>query len=211
MNESLKKFFELSSPIRIGSIVSLPVIMLVLFWAVIARPINNELKDLQAKLDQVKNEVETKTRIVAKLKIYEDEVNQLDAELKHALLELPDKKEMSQLLERVSDKAKAQGLDIKLFQTKPEELKDYYAELPVIIEVGGIYHQIVNFFYDVSRMDRIINISQFAMSEPNQGERDILLKSSFNATAFRFLDEKERPNPDDKKNKKQKGKQAIKK
>ena len=81
----------------------------------------------------------------------------------------------------------------------------------MIIDVGGSYHQIVNFFDDVSRMDRIINISQFAMSEPNQGERDILLKSSFNATAFRFLDEKERPNPDDKKNKKQKGKQAIKK
>jgi type IV pilus assembly protein PilO len=116
--------------------------------------------------------------------------------LKKALAELPDNKEIPQLLEKVADKAKDAGLDVRLFVPKAEQRKDFYAEVPVQIEVGGGYHQVATFFDEVSHLERIVNINEFSMSDPERTDSGLVLKTSLVATSFRFLDESERPKED---------------
>lgn len=150
------------------------------------------------RLTKAREEIQKREILATNLPKYQAEVDALDGELKKALAELPDKKEISQLLEKISDRAKASGLDIQLFRPKGEAKKDFYAEVPVEIEVGGGYHQVATFFDEVGSLERIVNIDHFSMVNPVQSESGITLKASLIATSFRFLDESERPKPEDK-------------
>ena len=130
----------------------------------------------------------------------------LNFELDKALKELPDKKEIDQLLLKVSDRAKDSGLDIKLFKPRPEEKRDFYAAVPVDIEASGSYHQVATFFDEVGHLDRIVNLDNLAISDPIVDKKNVTLKTTVTATAFRFLDESERPQVEEQKEKKRRRK-----
>ncbi len=198
MNEQLEKFFELTLLKRILILLSIPLAIAAIGWFIFCKELTLELVDMENQLSGMKNEVTQRKIIVSKFAKFEKEVQKLEFELQEALLELPDKKEISQLLERIADKAKEAGLDIRLFQPQTEEINDYYAEIPVQLEVSGGYHQIAVFFDELTRLNRIVNVSEFGLVEPKIGEREMLMKSSFVASAYRFLDESERPKTHDK-------------
>lgn len=198
MNEHLENFFALSVLKRILILLTIPLAILAIGWFIFCKELTLELVDMENQLSGMKSEVTQRRIIVSKFGKFEEEVKKLEIELKQALLELPDKKEISQLLERIADKAKEAGLDIRLFQPQAEEINDYYAEIPVQLEVSGGYHQIAIFFDELTRLNRIVNVSEFGLAEPKIGEREMLMKSTFIASAYRFLDESERPKAQDK-------------
>ena len=52
------------------------------------------------------------------------------------------------------------------------------------------FHQIAKFFYGVGQLDRIINMENISLTEPQIKEGDeVVVKVSVLATAFRILDE----------------------
>lgn len=204
MKEKLETFFELSFLKRVLILLTVPLVVAVVGWFLFCKDITLELVSTENELSGMKNEIEQRKIIVSKFTKFEEEVSKLEQELTQALYELPDKKEISQLLERIADKAKEAGLDIRLFQPQPEEINDYYAEIPVRLEVSGGYHQTASFFDELTRLNRIININEIGLVEPKTGEKEMVMKSSLVASAYRFLDESERPKSEKSKAKKKK-------
>ena len=166
------------------------------YWYVFYSSIDERLATAQDRLGKAKTEISKRQTMALNLPKYQAEVDILDAELKKALSELPDKREIAQLLEKIADKAKSSGLDIRLFRPKGETKKDFYAEVPVEIEVGGAYHQVATFFDEVGALERIVNIDNFSITNPVISEAGIGMKATLVATSFRFLDESERPKPE---------------
>ena len=141
--------------------------------------------------------------LVARLPEAEKKVKELDILLKKALQELPDSRDIPQLLTRISDKAKDAGLEILLFKPAGESKKDFYAEVPVQIEVEGSFHQVATFFDEVGHMERIVNVSKYNLADPQTDRnKKVSLKTSLTATAFRFLTEEEQKAAKNKKKKK---------
>ena len=171
-------------------------------------PVEAELAELNTNIESLNTQIREKISIAANLEKFEKEVERLDVELKTALKELPDKKEIEQLLDKISDKARDTGLEISLFKPLGENVKDFYAEIPVQIEVGGTYHQIASFFDEVSHLPRIVNVQIYSMGKPKQTDKGVMLDTSLLATSFRFLDESERGGAEegDKKSRKKKKK-----
>jgi type IV pilus assembly protein PilO len=64
------------------------------------------------------------------------------------------------------------------------------------VELTGHFHQIARFFYNVGQLDRIINMENISMTDPNLSGGEVMLKAEALATAFHALDESE---DDDKK------------
>lgn len=193
MNETLEKIIELPIAARGAILAAVAAIIGAAYWFLFYQALHEQFVELEEATKKVKLEVSEKERIAANLPKFEAEVERLDVELKKALAELPDEKEIPQLLEKIADKAKDAGLDVRLFKPKSEQRKDFYAEVPVEIEIGGGFHQVATFFDEVSHLERIVNIDQFSMTDPKLGENGLDLKSSLVATSFRFLNEKERP------------------
>jgi len=112
--------------------------------------------------------------------------------LKSALQELPDNREIPDLLSSISSLARDAGLAVPLFKTEPESFREFYAEVPVSISVEGTYHQIATFFDEVGHLPRIVNINQIIIREPRVGDSQVSVKSECVATTFRYLEETER-------------------
>lgn len=193
MNPQIEKVFELSLAKKISIMVGSIALIGGGYWMMFYSSTINDIATVTTEVDKMKSEIAEKQVIAANLPQFESEVERLDDELSKALSELPDKKEVDELLDKISDKARDAGLDVRLFKPQAEQKKDFYAEVPVEIEVGGTYHQVATFFDEVGHLERIVNIDQFSLEKPEETEGRIQVNASVVATSFRFLDESERP------------------
>ena len=99
---------------------------------------------------------------------------------------LPEKQEIPALLAGISQAGKVVGLEFLLFQPKAEIKKDFYAEIPVSIQVAGNYHNVGLFFDKVATLPRIVNIEEIKMIHlKGSGE----LITSCSAVTYKFIDE----------------------
>ena len=104
---------------------------------------------------------------------------------------LPEKKEIPNLLASISSSGQDSGLEFALFEPKPENNKDFYAEIPVAVKVSGSYHNVASFFDKVSRLPRIVNIDNISITAQKQTKKEGLsLSTSCTAITYRFIEKK---------------------
>ncbi len=106
--------------------------------------------------------------------------------------QLPDQKEIPDLLRQVSNLGRDSGLEVLFFRQKPEVLHDLYAEVPVEMGVRGGYHQVALFFDKVRHLERIVHITELNLKNPQLRNGQVQIDASFFATTYRFLSEEER-------------------
>lgn len=160
-----------------------------LYWQFLYRPVLAEIRAIEPELNQLKAELAAKKEIVKEKDRYIAELEQTRAKLYVALKQLPDKSEIPSLLENVSSLGTAAGLQFKLFKPMPEISKNFYAEIPVDIQVDGKYRDVVNFFDNVSKMPRIVNIVDIKMDKPKRDAAgSVLLSTSCYAVTYKFIE-----------------------
>ena len=135
-------------------------------------------------------------------------VRELDRDLGTVLARLPDRKEIPDLLNTVSELASQSGLRITKFRQLEERLQDHYAEVPVELSMVGTYHEVAAFFDRIPRLNRLINVTGITMKRPVSSGDTIQIEVGCLATTFRFLDEKEREEAAKAREKKQGGKKT---
>ena len=119
------------------------------------------------------------------------EMDQLDQKLQEALTELPDRKDIDELLAQLNDVGKKSGLEISKVEPTPEVAESFFAKIPVKMQVSGNYHEIALFLQEVANMRRIVNVSNIKLSV-NQSQskpEKVVLSSEFIATTFRFVEQ----------------------
>ena len=164
----------------------------VLDWTYLYGPSQRALTDLQAEVSQRRTELDSKRSKTNARAALERDLRDLGAELKRAQARLPDQREIANLLDSVAASGRQAGLEITLFRQKPEVPHDFYAEVPVEMQMRGTYQDVALFLDRVKRLDRIVNVANIQLSKPRlEGER-MLLDAACTATTFRFLDETER-------------------
>src|SRR5881394_922890 len=164
----------------------------VLDWTYLYGPRQAVLTELRTETIQKRSELDSKRTRTNARAAAECELRDLAAELKRAQARLPDQREIADLLSSVAASGRSAGLEITLFRQKPEVLHDFYAEVPVEMQMRGTYQDVALFLDRVKRLDRIVNIANIQLTKPRlEGER-MLLDAACTATTFRFLDETER-------------------
>lgn len=170
-----------------------------LLYFLLYAPKQTEYQGLKSAVEAKQNEVNENRKIADNLPRFKKEYEGLNQELQGALTELPNQKEIPSLLTSITGAGKTSGLDFLIFRPKPEEPKDFYAAVPVDINVAGSFYNVANFFVALSNLPRIVNINNVAFSDVRDAGGRTLLKVTCLATTFRFLDKKETTN--DKKGK----------
>jgi len=180
------------------------LVVAVLDWTYLYGPSQRALTDLQAEVSQRRTELDSKRSKTNARAALERDLRDLGAELKRAQARLPDQREIANLLDSVAASGRQAGLEITLFRQKPEVLHDFYAEVPVEMQMRGTYQDVALFLDRVKRLDRIVNVANIQLTKPRlEGER-MLLDAACTATTFRFLDEAERQKLEEKKKNEQK-------
>jgi type IV pilus assembly protein PilO len=122
-----------------------------------------------------------------RLKYFQAKLKDAELEFKIVMKKLPEKKEIPALLSSVSQSGRDAGLEFLLFQPEPEQIKDFYAEIPVSIRVTGNYHHVALFFDKVARLSRIVNIDDIKMASTT-GNMNLI--TSCKAVTYRFVETK---------------------
>lgn len=188
----LSKIEELTKPQRIGIFVAVLVLIFglsiwLLFW-----PKHEQISGLKTQLAGVQSELETAKKNAAQLNDWRNKRSQKEAEYKQVSRALPEKEEIPSLLAGISQAGKEAGLEFLLFQPKPEVPKDFYAEIPVDINVSGSYHQVAVFFDKVANLPRIVNIRDIKMAPQSQKESNALT-TSCQAVTYKFMESAPKP------------------
>ena len=191
MHPIVEKALKLPNKQKFALLILILVFEGAAFYYGIQQPKYNDLKSLQARLDELHNQIQESRKIADNLPRLKKEYEQLQTELAGALTELPNQKEIPSLLTSITDLGKSAGLDFLIFRPKPEEPKDFYSAVPVDISVYGPFHSVANFFVAVSNLPRIVNINNVAVGEIKDVGGRTMLRVNCLATTFRFLEKKE--------------------
>ncbi len=144
--------------------------------------LKQELKTLEDKLRDVKKKA-------SKLKDLKKEIAEKQKEFNEARKSLPESQEIPTLLTSISHSGQDAGLEFLLFQPKNEKKVDFYAEIPVSINVMGNYHNVLLFFDKVARLPRIVNIKNITMRpSPPVKEKPNRLNVTCTAVTYTFLE-----------------------
>lgn len=192
MTELLNRILNLPKQQKLGALAGLIVAILLLDYFLFYSPRSDEISRLAQEIETQRGERDKKKKEVANIPKLKEQMRQLDGRLKEAVAQLPDRKEIPDLLSSISNKVRESGLEILIFRPRAESLQDFYAEIPVDIVVRGGYHDVVTFFDEVGRLSRLVNIGNIEFKNPKTAGDRVVLETSTVATTFRFLDDAER-------------------
>ena len=174
------------------------------FYYLLYKPKLEKLNDLKQKFAGIQSKLTGARAAAANLEDFQEEYKNALLDFKIALRLLPDKKEIPTLLESVSKSGTDSGLEFILFQPGQEQRADFYAKIPVDVEVRGGFHNIAMFFDRIGKLPRIVNIPNFSLEIPKRGSAT-MLSATCVAETYRFLEASEtKPSKEKKKGKKKK-------
>ena len=186
MNQLLDNILERSKAQKIGILVVTIILIVGLYYSFLYIPRSDEIAKLVDSVEIARNEKTVKAQKAANLPRLRKDLQQLDAELKKAVAQLPDKKEIADLLSNISARALQSGLDVLLFRPRAETYQEFYAEIPVDITVKGNFHNTVSFFDEVGRLGRLVNIDNIGFKNPTASGDNVVLETTSVATAMKM-------------------------
>lgn len=188
MDPRLEKVLKLPLYQRLLILVALMLVITGLFVYLMYLPMREELAGLQQKDASLQSKIQEDQRIADNLPKFKAEFEKMEALLNDALTELPNEKEIPNLLTSITALAKESGLNVTLFKPGAEKPKGFYAEVPVELKMVGSYHEVALFSDAVAKLPRIVNINNLTLASPKDDGGRVLLAVNCLATTFRFIE-----------------------
>lgn len=158
------------------------------FYFFVFMPMMAEYMALAKKGEALQAEIVQKKSIADNLGSFRAEYESMQLRLQESLKELPNDKEIPELLTSIASIAKQNQLEVKKFQPGGQVTKGFYADVPVSLTLTGLYHDVGKFFFDVSEMPRIVTVGNIKMKTAGgKGDEQILVSVDCQATTYRFL------------------------
>jgi type IV pilus assembly protein PilO len=147
----------------------------------------------EAELTAVRERVTRGQAIAAQLPQFQAQVADLESRLEGLKAVLPEQRDVGEMLRRVQTLATQSNLSVKIFRPQPLKQKELHTEWPMALEFDGTYHNLGLFLDRVSKVPRIINISNIgirALDARAQAEQGNTVAASVLATAFVLIENK---------------------
>ncbi len=200
---SIDSILKLSTQKKVLILVAILCVIAGLYLYAFFLPQQESLKVARGELTRLAKELNESKAITRDLQKFKEQVQKLNEELKTALTQLPNEREIPEILKNISSLGKESNLEFTLFRPKPEEPQQFYAKVPIELVALGSYHNIGIFFDKVSKLPRIINVVDFNMTRVKdirgKSETEILVKTSCMINTYRFIEKKSEEKKSEKK------------
>jgi len=120
---------------------------------------------------QAQQTLETKLRENAELESYRPKLKDMERQVANLKQQLeierrivPDEKEVDNFIKMLDAEALKTGIEIRRYTARPVATKEYYAEVPFELEIDGPYYSVMSFFDHVSKLERIVNVSNLLIA-----------------------------------------------
>ncbi|MBS1144235.1 MAG: Pilus assembly protein, PilO [Proteobacteria bacterium] len=173
---------------KITVLIALFAAILLAGWWFVWSDQLTELETKQREEETLKQQYLDKKRQAVNLDLYIQQLAEIDRSFGALLKQLPDKSEIEALLIEVNQAGLGRGLQFELFKPGQEQIKDFYAELPITVKINGNYHDFGAFAADIAKLPRIVTLNNISISPVKDGGQ---LSLDATTKTFRYLDEEE--------------------
>lgn len=171
------------------SYAGVALVLVALFFFAYYSPRMSNLSSLKKERISVEDEV-------AKLRLKKKQMDKIEKELAEMGISLkaleaiiPKEREVSEILSQFQQLAYDTRLTITKFTQKKENVKDYYSEWPLQLEITGNYHNLGLFFDRLTRFSRLFMVERFSIRPLVKQTEAATISASFTAKTYLFLDE----------------------
>ena len=175
MDKYLDRIVKAPPTVKFGGLAALVILMTAANYFLVIQPLEDESVALRAQQRKLDLDLAEKSEIAQNLNERRREMDVLEQKLAEALTELPQNKDVEELLAQLNDIGKKSGLEISRVEPGAESV------------VSGNYHEIAMFLQEVSNMRRIVNVNNIKLEGARVKNEKVVLSSSFMATTFRFV------------------------
>ncbi len=192
-----EKMVPMGAKAKVGIVFLIVLIPVIASYFAFYQPNSKKIQSLKAKEISMQKALKEVKEKAAELAKFEQELKESEMLFQEAAALLPNEKEIPQLLKDISSLGRTAGLDFLTFKPLADIPKDFYAEIPITINVRGPYHNMGFFFDQVSKLERIVSVSNVKMGSPKKEDGEMLLKSDCKLVTYRFTNI-ELPKPEKK-------------
>lgn len=185
---------RLSTGKKVMIFIGLFLLLGYFYWFYLFQPVFDKKVKLGEDLETINRQIAARQLVVRQIEQYKKEIATLQESLQIILAKLPEQKEIPRLLTSVSEAGRDAGLDFILFEPMAPVPKEFYAEIPVRITVGGKYNDIAVFFDTVAHLPRIVNITDVEIKRGEKDAGEDILTADCSMKIYMFLEETEETN-----------------
>jgi type IV pilus assembly protein PilO len=179
------KIEKLSKIQRILIFSGVFVLIIAIFIFFLYKPKLTEISKLKKESGTLEKKLVVAKKNAANLEKFQKMMEEAEVQFKTAMQALPEKEEIPSLLTSISRSGQDVGLEFLEFTPKTEVRKEFYAEIPVAMNVVGGYHELAIFFDKVARLSRIVNIKNISMGRVKGSQQ---LNTSCTAVTYKFIE-----------------------
>lgn len=192
MEKYLDQLAKAPAAAKFGGLAIAVVLITALNFFLAIQPTEEEITRREAERRTLDLELAEKSEIAQNLNERRREMDVLEQKLAEALTELPEKRDIEELLAQINDIGKKSGLEISRVEPDREFVGggEFFARIPIRMTVSGNYHEIAMFLQEMAGMRRIVNVNNLRLEKPTMKNEKVMLESSFLATTFRFIEAK---------------------
>lgn len=195
-NIDIKNAGNLPMPVKAVLLAVVFVVLLGLGYYFLLSPALDTLDQEKAKEQQLRDVFLAKKSQAINLEAYRAQMVEIEKTFGALLRQLPDKSQIDGLLTDINQAGLSRGLEFELFKPGSEIQAEFYAEMPIAIKVLGTYHDLGAFASDISRLSRIVTISNVSVQpQINKDSKDVkpantdaVLVMEAVAKTYRYLD-----------------------
>jgi type IV pilus assembly protein PilO len=191
-NIDIKNAGNLPIPVKAVLLAIIFVVLLGMGYYFLLSPALETLDQETAKEQELKDVFFQKKSQALNMEAYRAQMVEIEKTFGALLRQLPDKSQIDGLLTDINQAGLSRGLEFELFKPGDETQAEFYAEMPIAIKVLGNYHDLGAFATDISKLSRIVTISDISVQPQNKeakaGKTDGMLVMEAIAKTYRYLD-----------------------
>lgn len=193
-----KKLPRLSKGQKLFIVIGLNIILFVFLFFFIINPMLDTKKKLANDYQLVRRDLDKMVEIKNNMEKYRQEYAQMQETLGQILRQLPETKDIPNLLRNVSSIGTETRVKVTYFEPGSVQNKDFYGEFPFKFRFVGPFHNIGYFFDGIRRLERVIDVRSFTLVAKGAPPR-VFLEGEGSAKSYVYLKEPAKPQVKDEK------------
>lgn len=187
-----QEYGEWAPRVRMVTWVGITLLVTAIGSFIFVKPQIDQANSYKAERPMLLEELRKKEVSLKEVQSYEAQLEQMEARFNQQLQQLPKESEIPELVQDVSDAAKASGFDIVNVSLDLEQIKEIFKEQPIKVHAEGGYHSFGRFAEQISTLPRIVKINGFVIeTDPSKRTAHNLIptvKYDISASTYSYLE-----------------------
>lgn len=124
----------------------------------------DELSQKRDEHERLVGEVAVLQQIQARHRDFKSRVQASEQQLLLSKSVVPDEKRTDDFMRSIQESAVNAQISIRRLSAKPVVYQQFYAEMPVEVEIDGAYYNLLEFYERLSRLTRVANVGELKLA-----------------------------------------------